>query len=188
MRRTALIYANPVLFSRHTGAFGIGPLGSAAVSPALSPVGTPAAASAPQVADDHADKLRILGRQRWYLPVVTVAKAAGFEGAPAFNKWVGKMRKNDAIPDLPPRYRVPFGPPYNRRDLIVGRIKMLDLYVEDYDDDNFDEGLWWIVDEMADVVDEDHFDLCWSVFYDWADAERVWVELWNADKTALLSI
>ena len=106
MRRTALIYANPVLFSRHTGAFGIGPLGSAAVSPALSPVGTPAAASAPQVADDHADKLRALGRQRWYLPVATVAKAAGFEGVPAFNKWVGKLRKNDAIPDGVEEYNV----------------------------------------------------------------------------------
>ena len=78
------------------------------------------------------------------------------------------------------------GPPYNRRDLIVARIKMLDQYIDDHGHPDFDEDLWWIVDEMSDVLTEDDFDVVWSGFYDWADVHRVWVELWNPNSTSIL--
>ena len=73
-------------------------------------MGTPAVASAPQVpADSHGRQLRNLGRQRWYLPAVTVANAAGFEGSgavAALNKWIGKLKRNDAIPRDVEEYNV----------------------------------------------------------------------------------
>ena len=96
--------------------------------------------------------------------------------------------KNDDIPFAPAakNARLP-GPPYNRRDLIVGRIKMLSRYVEDHEREDFDEDLWWIVDEMSDVQNEDDFDMIWDAFYDWADSHRVWVELWNPERTRLVS-
>jgi len=101
---------NPALSSRQPGAFGISPAASAAVSAASSPMGTPAVASAPQVpADSHGRQLRNLGRQRWYLPAVTVANAAGFEGSgavAALNKWIGKLKRNDAIPRDVEEYNV----------------------------------------------------------------------------------
>ena len=101
---------NPALSSRQPGAFGISPAASAAVSAASSPMGTPAVASAPQVpADSHWRQLRNLGRQRWYLPAVTVANAAGFEGSgavAALNKWIGKLKRNDAIPRDVEEYNV----------------------------------------------------------------------------------
>ena len=73
-------------------------------------MGTPAVASAPQVpADSHGRQLRNLGRQRWYLPAVTVANAAGFESSgavAALNKWIGKLKRNDAIPRDVEEYNV----------------------------------------------------------------------------------
>ena len=63
----------------------------------------------------------------------------------------------------------------NKRDLIVGRIKSLPQYVEDQESDEFDEALWLIVDEMSGVEEEDEFDYVWDSFYDWCDAERIWV-------------
>ena len=73
-------------------------------------MGTPAAASAPQVpADEHAQRLLTLGQQRWYLPAKVVAKAAGFEGdgaIRALNNWVGKLKKNGAVPEDIREYNV----------------------------------------------------------------------------------
>ena len=80
------------------------------MSPAASPMGTPAAASAPQVtADSHGQQLRNLGRQRWYLPAITVANAAGFEGSgavAALNNWIAKLKRDDAIPRDVEEYNV----------------------------------------------------------------------------------
>jgi hypothetical protein len=63
-----------------------------------------------------------------------------------------------------------------RRDGIVARIKRLPMY--DPEGEEQDE-LWWLVDELGDVEDEDEFNVVWSAFYDWADVERVWVEIWE---------
>jgi hypothetical protein len=63
-----------------------------------------------------------------------------------------------------------------KRDVIVARIKKLPMYDDTGDDDS---DLWWIVDELSDVTNEEDFDVVWDGFYDWADTERVWVELWS---------
>lgn len=69
-----------------------------------------------------------------------------------------------------------------KRDVIVERIKELPQYVEDNDADNFDEELWWIVDELSDVDDEEWFNNVWDAFYDWCDSERVWVEIFSVER------
>ena len=73
-------------------------------------MGTLVVASAPQVpADEHAQQLLTLGQQRWYLPAKVVAKAAGFEGdgaIRALNNWVGKLKKNGAVPEDIREYNV----------------------------------------------------------------------------------
>lgn len=57
-----------------------------------------------------------------------------------------------------------------RRDAIVARIKAAPFW----------HGGEWeladIVDELADVDTPSYFDAVWNAFYDWADANRVWVE------------
>lgn len=63
-----------------------------------------------------------------------------------------------------------------KRDAIVARIKKLPMYD---DEGAIDSDLWWIVDELSDVIDEEDFDVVWDAFYDWADDQRVWVELWR---------
>lgn len=69
-----------------------------------------------------------------------------------------------------------------RRDVIVERIKAMPLYVEDHEHEDFDDELWWIVDEMGDTDTEDYFNICWDAFYDWADDMRVWVNIHSPAK------
>lgn len=57
-----------------------------------------------------------------------------------------------------------------RRDEIVRRIKAARWYDED------DSTLWHVVDELADTTDPDDFDEPWDEFYDWCDANRVWID------------
>jgi len=82
--------------------------------------------------------------------------------------WKCKLR----IADLWNNDDLPFT---EKRDRIVARIKRLPMYDPEGGDQ---EELWWIVDELGDVEDADEFDTVWDAFYDWADAERVWVEIW----------
>lgn len=57
----------------------------------------------------------------------------------------------------------------NRRDIIVARIQRSHFW----DEDDYD--LTTIVDELAETEDGDDFNGPWEAFYDWADANRVWV-------------
>lgn len=66
---------------------------------------------------------------------------------------------------------------FAKRDAIVAIMKTLPQYTEDQDADNFDDEIWWIVDEMSDVDNTDWFNMVWSGFYDWCDANSVWVDI-----------
>lgn len=57
----------------------------------------------------------------------------------------------------------------NRRDIIVSRIQRAKFWDED------DVELVDICEELSATEDNDEFNGTWSVFYDWADANRVWV-------------
>ena len=72
-----------------------------------------------------------------------------------------------------------------RRDGVVATIKRLPQYKAEEEDQDDDGELWWIVDEMGDVQNEEEFDLVWDAFYDWADDERIWVETRAVNKTSL---
>lgn len=65
-----------------------------------------------------------------------------------------------------------------KRDGIVARIRRLPMYDPEGGDQ---EELWWIIDELCDAGNADEFDSVWDAFYDWADTERVWVEIWAPD-------
>jgi hypothetical protein len=57
---------------------------------------------------------------------------------------------------------------------IAGRIRAMPFWGKDDGGD-----LEQIVEELEDAAeadDERWFDLVWDAFYDWADAERVWVK------------
>jgi hypothetical protein len=55
------------------------------------------------------------------------------------------------------------------RDETIRRIMGSRFYTDE------DLELYEIVDELADTDTRDYFDQVWHAFYDWADAERVWV-------------
>lgn len=57
----------------------------------------------------------------------------------------------------------------NRRDIIVARIQRSKFWDED------DVELVDICEELSATENNDDFNGTWSVFYDWADANRVWV-------------
>lgn len=61
----------------------------------------------------------------------------------------------------------------NRRDIIVARIKRSPFWdaegLAGYD-------LCEIAEELSDARDTDEFDRWWNDFYDWCDANRVWVK------------
>jgi hypothetical protein len=57
----------------------------------------------------------------------------------------------------------------SKRDIIVERIRGTGFF------DDADSELMELVDELADSRDIDEFDRVWDYFYDWADANRVWV-------------
>jgi hypothetical protein len=59
--------------------------------------------------------------------------------------------------------------PFAYRDEIVRRIKASKFWNED------ETELIEIVDELEDTDTPEYFDLVWDAFYDWADANRVWV-------------
>ncbi len=55
---------------------------------------------------------------------------------------------------------------------IVEKIKAAPFYGDD-------DELEMIVEELGDAAEADDvrwFDMVWNAFYDWADAERVWVK------------
>lgn len=54
-----------------------------------------------------------------------------------------------------------------RRDVMVKRVRALNPS---------DGDLQQIADELADAADGDEWDIPWDEFYDWADANRVWVK------------
>lgn len=56
-----------------------------------------------------------------------------------------------------------------RRDAIAHRIQRAKWF------DYSDMDLMDVVDFLADAVDVAEFDEAWAMFYDWADAKRVWV-------------
>lgn len=66
---------------------------------------------------------------------------------------------------------------FEMRDGIVSVMKTLPQYTEDQDSDDFQEEIWWIVDEMSDVTNSDWFNQVWEGFYDWCDSEGVWVDI-----------
>lgn len=78
------------------------------------------------------------------------------------NVWTHKLNLADVFHDDALTFEV-------KRDTIVRRIKAARFY----DADNWT--LFGIVDELADTTDVEDFDYVWSEFYDWADAERVWI-------------
>lgn len=55
-----------------------------------------------------------------------------------------------------------------QRNIVVERIKKLPMYETDYDLQN-------LADELQDAEEIDEFDAAWDYFYDWADANGVWV-------------
>lgn len=59
----------------------------------------------------------------------------------------------------------------NRRDIIVARIQRSHFWDED------DYELVDIVEELSATETSEEFNGTWDVFYDWADANRVWVAL-----------
>ncbi len=79
------------------------------------------------------------------------------------NRWKHRLNLGDVFHDESRTFE-------QRRDEIVRRIKAARWYDEN------DNTLWYIVDQLADTEDPDDFDDPWSDFYDWADAERVWVD------------
>lgn len=60
-----------------------------------------------------------------------------------------------------------------QRNFIVRRIKRAKFYNED--DTDFVE----LVEELEFADDVEDFDNAWSWFYDWADANRVWVNIFS---------
>lgn len=56
-----------------------------------------------------------------------------------------------------------------KRDEMVKRIRVLDPDSVEVQD---------LAEELGDAEDEDEWDMTWDVFYDWADANRVWVQTW----------
>lgn len=56
-----------------------------------------------------------------------------------------------------------------KRDTAAERIKCLPHW-------GHDDELEQLVEEMEDCDTVSWFDQVWDAFYDWADAERVWVE------------
>ena len=59
--------------------------------------------------DVHARALVQLGRKKWFVLAKAIARAAGFEGASAlaqYRKWVGKLKKNGAVPDDVEEYHI----------------------------------------------------------------------------------
>lgn len=74
---------------------------------------------------------------------------------------IGDVWDNDDMP-LPEKGKI-----------IIDRVKASEFWPGDDGDD-----LEQIIEELGDAAEEDDvdwFDLVWSAFYDWADANRVWV-------------
>ena len=79
------------------------------------------------------------------------------------NRWAHKLQLGDVFRNEGMAFE-------QQRDAIVGRIKRARFYSED------DHELAEIVAELTDVENVDEFDWVWDRFYDWADANRVWVD------------
>ena len=60
-----------------------------------------------------------------------------------------------------------------RRDKIVERIEASSAWDKD------DETIVDLLDELAYTDHEGEFDCVWDAIYDWADDNRVWIELWT---------
>lgn len=72
---------------------------------------------------------------------------------------------------------------FAKRDGIVAIMKTLPQYAQqDQDHPDFDEELWWIVDEMSDVDNTNWFNNVWDGFYDYCDSESIWVDIHKPPK------
>jgi hypothetical protein len=83
-----------------------------------------------------------------------------------YKTYLGDVFQDDDMPLL------------EKRDTLVQRIKSTTWYEAGTRDDDYSE-LWWIIDELADVEDENHFNLCWEALYDYCDAELIWLDVWK---------
>lgn len=61
-----------------------------------------------------------------------------------------------------------------RRDAIVRRMRKGSWMRLDAADD-----LTCLLDELEEAEDEVAFDSVWSWVYDWADAHRLWIDVWG---------
>lgn len=66
---------------------------------------------------------------------------------------------------------------YVKRDGIVAVMRSIPWYTEDQDADEFEDELWWLVDEMSDVDSTDWFHSVWDSFYDYCDEHKIWVDI-----------
>ena len=76
--------------------------------------------------DEHAQGLLKLGPQKWFLPVKAIARAAGFEGDSAvqqYRQWVGKLRRDPAVPEDVAEYNV-YPADYEEKYYISGASKV----------------------------------------------------------------
>jgi hypothetical protein len=59
------------------------------------------------------------------------------------------------------------------KDAAVAHLKAQVIWAEDPPEDPFAETYWYIVDEMADATNEQHFDACLNGLFDWGDDNSV---------------
>lgn len=78
-------------------------------------------------------------------------------------RWAGQLELGDMFHDESKPFE-------QRRDIIVERIRSAVWW----DEDDYD--LTTITEELSDTEGIDEFDEVWGQFYDWADANRVWVD------------
>ena len=110
IRRTALKDTHAGVFRSGNAFSSPRPTPSAAASPVATPAACPATMGMDEVPmDAHARALLQLGRKKWFVPAKAIARAAGFEGVSAlaqYRKWVGKLKKNGAVPDDVEEYHI----------------------------------------------------------------------------------